>query len=378
MLNAMKVVIAIDSFKGCLTSVEANRAATEGAGKAEIVQVPVSDGGEGFLDAFHAAIGGELTEVLVRDPLMRPITSKYLLHGEEAVIEIAQASGLTLLTQEERNPMVATSYGTGQLVADAIRRGAKHIIVGLGGSATSDAGIGMLRAMIDAFAKNGSFDEVKEIRDVAFTIASDVKNPLCGENGAAYVFGPQKFAIGRETTEHAPISEREQTRPKVKGATPEMLRQLDERARKFAEVSAKHFGYDRSDMPGAGAAGGLGYAFLQFMNAACRPGIELLLETIDFKTIVKDADLVITGEGSADRQTLMGKLPMGILKQSGGAPVCLIAGRVSDRERLLQAGFARVECINPPDITIEEAMRKEVAIGHIKDAVRRLTEQFLT
>ena len=353
----VKVVIAIDSFKGCMTSAEADRAAAEGIKDvhpdAEIVQVPVSDGGEGFLEAFHAAIGGELVEVTVRDPLMRPIRAKYLLHDDEAVIEIAQASGLTLLSPEERNPMVATSYGTGQLVADAIRRGAKHIMVGLGGSATSDAGIGMLKALIDAFVKHESFDEIKELKNVKFTIATDVKNPLCGENGAAYIFAPQK------------------------GATHEMVRQLDERARKFAEVSAKHFGYDRSAMAGAGAAGGLGYAFLQYMDAECRPGIELLLDTIHFSEIVKDADLMITGEGSADRQTLMGKLPMGILKKSGGASVCLIAGRISDKEQLLKAGFARVECINPPDITIEEAMRKEVAIQHVKDTVKCLCKQII-
>lgn len=376
----MKVVIAIDSFKGCMTSMEVNRAAAEGirgvCPDAEIMQVPVSDGGEGFLEAFHAAIGGELQEVMVRDPLMRPITAKYLLHEEKAVIEIAQASGLTLLTSEERNPMVATSYGTGQMVADAIRHGARHIIVGLGGSATSDAGIGMLRALIESLPPAPShrggvhgWDDVTGIKDVTFTIATDVRNPLCGENGAAYIFAPQK------------------------GATLDMVRQLDERARKFAEVSAKHFGYDRSEMAGAGAAGGLGYAFLQYMEAECRPGIELLLDTIHFSEIVKDADLVITGEGSADRQTLMGKLPMGILKQSGGVhslrraqrklgsaqvPVCLIAGKISDREQLLQAGFARVECINPPDITLEEAMRKEVATQHIKDTVKYLCKQVKT
>ena len=150
----MKVVVAIDSFKGCLTSKEANRAAAEGIRTvwqdAEIVQVPVSDGGEGFMEAFYAAVGGEIVEVVVRDPLMRPLTARYLLRDRLAVIEIAQASGLTLLSKEERNPLVATSYGTGQLVADAVRRGAQHIIVGLGGSATSDAGMGMLRALIDA------------------------------------------------------------------------------------------------------------------------------------------------------------------------------------------------------------------------------------
>ena len=341
----MKVIIAIDSFKGCLTSKEANEAAAEGIRKtypdAEIVEVPVSDGGEGYMEAFHAAIGGRLEEVTVRDPLMRPITAKYLLRNEMAVIEIAQASGLTLLTQEERNPMVATSYGTGQLVADAVRKGASHIIVGLGGSATSDAGIGMLRALIDTFAKHGSWDDIEALKDVTFTIASDVKNPLYGEKGAAHVFAPQK------------------------GATPEMVLALDERARRFAEVSAKHFGYDRSQMPGAGAAGGLGYAFLQYLDAKSISGIQLLLDTIRFKEIVKGADLIITGEGSADRQTLMGKLPMGILEQAGSVPVVLIAGKTSDREELLNAGFSRVECINPPGISLEEAMRKDVAQHNI-------------
>ena len=269
------------------------------------------------------------------------------MHDETAVIEIAQASGLTLLTNEERNPLVATSYGTGQLVADAIRKGSKHIIVGLGGSATSDAGIGMLRALINAFTKNGQWDNIEEVKDVVFVIASDVKNPLYGEEGAARVFAPQK------------------------GATPEMVRRLDERARKFAELSAKHFGYDCSQMAGAGAAGGLGYAFLQYLHAESKSGIQLLLDTIRFKELVKGADLIITGEGSADRQTLMGKLPMGILEQSGGVPVFLIAGRISDREELLNAGFARVECINPPGISLEEAMRKEVALQNISQVLSK-------
>ena len=342
----MKVVIAIDSFKGCLSSKEANEAAAEGIRRvypdAEIIKVPVSDGGEGYMEAFHAAIGGKLEEVMVRDPLMRHVKAKYLLQGETAVIEIAQASGLTLLTKEERTPMVATSYGTGQLVADAVRKGARHIIVGLGGSATSDAGIGMLKALIDSFAKNGQWDDITEVKNVTFTIASDVKNPLCGEKGAAHVFAPQK------------------------GATPEMVLRLDERARKFAELSAKHFGYDRSQMPGAGAAGGLGYAFLQYLDAKSMSGIQLLLDTIKFKELVAGADFIITGEGSADRQTLMGKLPMGILEQAGSVPVFLIAGRISDREELLNAGFARVECINPPDISLEEAMRKDVAQQNIR------------
>lgn len=345
----MKVIIAIDSFKGCLTSKEANGAAAEGIRsvfpEAEVVEVPVSDGGEGYMEAFHAAVGGQLEEITVRDPLMRPVRAKYLLHNEMAVIEMAKASGLTLLAKEERNPMVATSYGTGQLVADAVRKGAKQIIIGLGGSATSDAGMGMLRALIDTFARHGQWDDIEALKEVSFTIASDVKNPLCGENGAAHVFAPQK------------------------GATPEMVLALDERARKFAEVSAKHFGYDRSEMAGAGAAGGLGYAFLQYLDAKCMSGIQLLLDTIRFREMVKDADLIITGEGSADRQTLMGKLPVGILEQAGKVPVCLIAGKISDQEELLKAGFANVACINPPGIALEEAMRQEVAKENIRHTV---------
>ena len=293
------------------------------------------------MEAFRAAVGGRLEEVTVRDPLMRPVVAKYLLQGDMAVIEMAQASGLTLLKEEERNPMLTTSYGTGQLVSDAVGKGAKHIVVGLGGSATSDAGIGMLRALVDAF-KNEMWDDIEAFKDVTFTIASDVKNPLYGEQGAAHVFAPQK------------------------GATPEMVLALDGRAKRFAEVSAKHFGYDCSQKPGAGAAGGLGYAFLQYLHAESKSGIQLLLDTIDFKRLVADADLIITGEGSADRQTLMGKLPMGILEQSGQVPVWLIAGRISDRQELLDAGFARVECINPPDIPLEEAMRKDVARRNIR------------
>ena len=342
----MKTVIAIDSFKGCLSSVEANRAAAEGVRSAcpdaEIVEVPVSDGGEGFLEAFHAAIGGRFVTVPVMDPLMRSISARYLLKGQTAVLEVAEAIGLTLLSPEERNPMAASSYGVGQLVAHAVKNGARQIIVGLGGSATMDAGRGMLQALA----------EIESFRDVRFTIAADVDNPLCGEQGAARVFGPQK------------------------GATPQMVRLLDDEARQFAADSAKRFGYDRSGMKGAGAAGGLGYAFLQYLDAEFVPGAELLLSTIGFDALVADASLVITGEGSADRQTLMGKLPMGILQHSGRVPVCLIAGRVDDRPELLRAGFSYVECINPPSLGLEEAMMKEVAQQHIRSTVRQLLGAF--
>ena len=350
-----KIITAIDSFKGCLSSSEANQAAAEGIRRcmpdAEIIQFPVSDGGEGWTEAFKYAIGGEMVEAEVSDPLMRPIVAPYLIKGDTAVIEIAKASGLTLLSEKERNPMTATSYGTGQLVADAVRRGCRHIIVGLGGSATSDCGKGMLEAMHNAH-------DIM-LKDVRFTIATDVKNPLCGNNGAAHVFAPQK------------------------GATPEMVEELDRRAKAFAEESARLFGYDRQDKPGAGAAGGLGYAFMQYLGAECRSGIELLLDTIfddnendrsatqgdacqsknDNQNAFAGASLVITGEGSADSQTLMGKLPMGILQRARlhDIPVVLIAGRIKNRRQLLDAGFARVECINPPDLSAEEAMKPERA-----------------
>ena len=263
--------------------------------------------------------------------------------------------------------MVATSYGTGQLVVDAVRRGCKHVIVGLGGSATSDCGIGMLRAIIDSFSKGGSiptgaptrslWDDVRELDDVRFTIATDVTNPLCGENGAAYVFGPQKFA-------------------QVKGATPDLIEALDARAKRFAEASAKHLGRDCQNKPGAGAAGGLGYAFLQYMNAECRSGIDLLLDTIHFDDLLQDADLVITGEGSADRQTLMGKLPFGILQRAKrqNIPVMLIAGRIADEQLLLDAGFAHVACINPPGLPLEIAMQPATAKENIRKTVERLIQ----
>ena len=378
----MKIIVAIDSFKGCLTSAEANQATSEGIlsrmNDVQVVQMPVSDGGEGFLEAFQTAMGGSMVEVNVKDPLMRTIVAQYLVQDDTAVIEIAKASGLTLLSPEERNPMVATSYGTGQLVVDAVRRGCKHIIVGLGGSATSDCGIGMLRAIISAFAKDGNWDDVHELDDVRFTIATDVTNPLCGENGAAHVFAPQKFAIKREQSELDSIAEREQTRPQVKGAIPEMVEALDARAKRFAEASAKHLGHDCQNTPGAGAAGGLGYAFLQYMHADCRSGIDLLLDTIHFDDLLQDTDLVITGEGSADRQTLMGKLPFGILQraQRHHVPVMLIAGRIADEQILLDAGFSRVACINPPNLPLEIALQPATAKENIRQTIAQFFDEF--
>ena len=351
-----KIIIACDSYKGCLTSKEVNEAMALGVKSEErrvknqndlleIITLEMSDGGEGMLDAFLSAVGGERVSIPAHDALMRWIEADYgivrisaevgissFVPGDEvAIIEIAQTVGLALIEPEQRNPMKATSWGVGEMVMHAYRRGIRKFIVGLGGSATSDCGIGMLKAM---------GDDWKKIRkECSFVLASDVTNPLCGLQGAAHVFAPQK------------------------GADAAMVEKLDKRAEKFAEVSAKHFGYDRSNTPGAGAAGGLGYAFLQYFNAEFRAGADLLLDIVGFDRLLADADLVITGEGHSDRQTLMGKLPQRILEHAKrrGVRCWLVSGGVSDEQALLDAGFDKVIAVTPKNLPLQEAMKPEVA-----------------
>jgi len=327
-----KIVIACDSYKGCLTSKEVNEAMASGVNAPEVITLEMSDGGEGMLDAFLSAMGGERVAIHVHDALMRWIEASYgIVDSNTAIIEIAQAAGLALIEPEQRNPMKTTSWGVGEMIMNAYRRGIRKFVVGLGGSATSDCGIGMLKAM---------GDDWKKIRkDCTFVLASDVTNPLCGPQGAAHVFAPQK------------------------GADEKMVEMLDKRAEKFAEVSAKHFGCDRSQMPGAGAAGGLGYAFLQYFNAEFQPGAELLLQAVGFDELLKDADLVITGEGHSDKQTLMGKLPQRILEHGlkQRKKVWLISGGVSDEQALLDAGFDRVVAVTPKNMPLQEALKPEVA-----------------
>lgn len=389
-----KIIIACDSYKRCLSSREVNEAIASGVkernaedassemkrlysddaspemkrlhsedASPEIITLEMSDGGEGMLDAFLSAMKGERVRIHAHDALMRWIEAEYGIVDDTAIIEIAQTAGLALIEPEQRNPMKATSWGVGEMIMNAWHRGVRHFIVGLGGSATSDCGIGMLKAM---------GDEWKKIRqECSFVLASDVTNPLCGENGAAYVFAPQK------------------------GADAKMVQMLDDRARKFAEVSAKHFGYDRSKVPGAGAAGGLGYAFLQYFNAEARPGADLLLDEIGFDTLILDADLVITGEGHSDRQTLMGKLPHRILEhvlkckesdkshvacsqlagdfkspESSFPLVWLVSGGVSDRQAMLDAGFDRVIQVTPDSMLLEEALNPDVARNNIIKAIK--------
>lgn len=338
----MKIVIAIDSLKGCLTSVEAGEAAAAGIKSrwpdAEVLCLPVSDGGEGWLEAFEHVLGDkvEVIKTTVCDPLLRPVQARYLKADNLAVIEVAEACGLHLLKPEERNPLLASSRGVGELLSDAIQRGCHQFIIGLGGSAVSDAGRGMVETTpsLRGRVRGGSY---------AFTIATDVTNPLYGPEGAAAVFGPQK------------------------GASSEMVTELDKRARAFADENAQRMGFDRSQEAGAGAAGGLGFAFMQFFNAERRSGAELLLEMLHFDEQIRDADFIITGEGRADRQTLMGKLPAVILRHArqAGIPCHLLAGQVEDKEALLKAGFASVRSINPPNLPLHEAIRPDMARQNI-------------
>lgn len=354
-----KIIIACDSYKGCLSSREVNEALAPNA-----VTLQMSDGGEGMLDAFLSAMGGERVTMHAHDALMRWIDADYGIVGSTAIIEIAQTVGLALIEPEQCNPMKATSWGVGEQIMHAYRRGIRHFIVGLGGSATSDCGIGMLRAMGD--------DWKKIRRDATFVLASDVTNPLCGPQGAAHVFAPQK------------------------GADAEMVEMLDGRAKRFALASRKFFlahaeispcpgkneSGDKSEMPGAGAAGGLGYAFLQYFDAEIHSGADLLLDAMDFDHLIADAELVITGEGHSDRQTLMGKLPMKILEhvkkvrenhEEAKLKVWLVSGGISDKEALLAAGFDRVIAVTPDDMPLEEAMKPEVAktlLSQVGDACR--------
>lgn len=358
----MKYILAIDSFKESLSSAEAESAARKGIlsidADADVVAVDMADGGEGMLDAFRQVTESRIVEADVHDPMMRRIKARYAITDAGiAIIETAKAIGLALLNKEERNPMRATSYGAGELIIHAWEQGCRRFLIGLGGSATSDCGIGMLRALVDKYAPKGNMDDVRQrLQGIEVTIACDVNNPLCGERGAAHVFAPQK------------------------GATPQMVDDLERRAIKFAEVSALHHGYDRSNLPGAGAAGGLGYAFMQYLDAEMKSGAEALLQALRFEQLIDGADHIITGEGSADRQTLMGKLPSIVLRygKEQGIPVCLIAGKIADEKALREAGFESVMCINPPTMPLEEALRKEVASRQIETAMAQWTRTLST
>lgn len=375
MRNLARVVVAADSFKGSLSSIEVARSAAEGIRSVfpdcRVVETSVADGGEGSVAALVETLAGRVVEATVGDPLGRPVVASYGIvdAGGTAVIEMASASGLTLLDAEERNPMKSSTFGTGELIADALRRGCRKFLICIGGSATNDAGTGMLRALgykffdrhghelmgtggelisiasIDPSGANAALSEAE------FRVACDVDTPFCGVNGAARVFAPQK------------------------GATPEMVEQLDQGLRNFAQVVRSFCGIDIASMPKAGAAGGLGGGFKALLGATLLSGVDMVLDAIGFDQQIAGSDLIITGEGRLDAQTLTGKTPLGVLHraQRQQIPVIAIGGSVEESERLNEAGFTAVFPILPSPVTLSRAMEKSYAA----DNVRRTAAQIM-
>lgn len=339
-----KIVIACDSYKGCLSSSEVARAAAEGVAEiypdCEIVRLAVADGGEGTVDALVDTLEGHLEWAEVSDPLGRPVKAVYGVAGDLAIIESAAACGLTLLTKEERNPLITTTKGLGELILAAIDKGCRRFLIGLGGSATNDGGMGMISA--DGF--------LERARGMKFTVACDVDTPYIGAHGASRVFGPQK------------------------GASEEDVEILEERLRGYALKILKDTGIDVSDMAGAGAAGGLGGAFRAYLGAELKRGVDLVLDQIGFDSIIDGADLVITGEGCSDYQTLKGKTAAGVLERAKrkGIPVMLVSGAIRDGQMLRDGGFGIIAAASPQGMSLAEAMRHETAEHNIYETVKRL------
>lgn len=335
----MTLLIAPDSYKGCLPAREvaaamatAVRAALPGA---EAIEMPLADGGEGTVEVLTAALGGSIRTATVSDPLGRPVEAKFGVCGDTAVIEVAEACGLQRLAPQERNPLIASTKGVGELLLAAKEAGARKLLVGLGGSATCDGGMGMLEVpgLIEA------------IKNCQIEILCDVDNPLLGPEGAAQVFAPQK------------------------GAKPEDIVILEARMQAFAEKTLAQTGIDPSNLPGAGAAGGLGAAFMAWLGARRSSGINKVLELTHFREKAEGADLIITGEGKSDRQTLSGKVPLGVLRASGDVPVWLVSGSIEDEAALTAAGFARCKRVTPAGVPMETALQPDYAKEAIKRAV---------
>ena len=365
----MKIVIAIDSFKGSLTSLQAGNAAKEAIcqldSSAQVLVKPLADGGEGTVEALAEGANAESVILNVKGPLQKSVTAKYciLKDSNTAVIEMAAAAGITLLSEAEKNPLETTTYGVGQLINDAIRRGCRRFIVGIGGSATNDGGTGMLTALGYAFLdKNGKAiplgakgledlsaiktdNVLPELKDCVFHVACDVKNPLCGENGCSAVYGPQK------------------------GATPEMIRQMDTWLANYAQLTKTVSSKADKNYAGAGAAGGLGFAFLAFTNATLQSGIQIVLDEIHMEKDIKDADIVVTGEGRLDSQTVMGKAPIGVAKlaKKYGKKVIAFSGCVTDdaevcNEHGIDAFFPILRRVT----SLEEALDTDNAYQNLK------------
>jgi glycerate kinase len=331
--------------------------------------VNVADGGEGTVEAVVEALGGEIVRCTVSDPLGRPIEARYGIAGEKAIIEMAAASGLPLLSVEERNPWMTSTYGTGEMIMDAIQRGCRQFLVGIGGSATNDAGTGMLQAMGFRFYDNseneiqhccgGTMHQIariddsqvcEEVRKATFTIACDVDTPFCGKEGAAPVFAPQK------------------------GADEMMVERLDEGMSSLAQVIENKYGINIVPVAGAGAAGGMGGAFRAFLDAKLQRGVEMVLDSIDFNAIIQDADLIITGEGKIDFQTAKGKTAAGVLARAKAQdiPVIAIGGCVEMCESVQQMGFAGIYPITEEKLPLEIAMQPDVAAKNVESTIQKI------
>lgn len=354
----MKIIIAPDSFKESLSADAVAAAIGQGWRQvftdAEIVARPMADGGEGTVDALLAATGGERRESPVRGPLGETVNAHWgWLEDDTAVIEMASASGLHLLTPAQRDARITSSFGTGELIRAALDAGARRIILGLGGSATNDGGSGLLRALgvcfLDAEGREleeggaalARLDRLDldgldaRLAQVSVEVAADVDNPLCGPRGASAVFGPQK------------------------GANPQQVQELDAALRRFGELAARALGEDHAEYPGVGAAGGLGFAARAFLAARFRPGVEVVAELSGLAEAMQGADLVITGEGRLDAQSLHGKTPMGVARiaKAAGVPVVAIAGSLGDGyQKLYEVGIDAAFSLVPGPMALEQAM----------------------
>lgn len=371
----MKIVVAIDSFKGCMSSIEAGNAVKEGIyqvmPEAEVIVRPLADGGEGTVEALTLGMGGVLEVIRVTGPLGAKVECTYgiLQDSKTAIIEMSGAAGITLIEEQERNPLNTTTYGVGEVIKDAILKGCRHFIVGIGGSATNDGGIGMLQALgygiLDAEGNQVPFgakglekiavitdDQViPELKECTFRVACDVTNPLCGETGASAVYGPQK------------------------GATPEMIRDMDCWLQAYATRTTEKYEKADASYPGTGAAGGMGFAFLAYTNAVLESGIRIVLEETKLESYVKAADLVVTGEGRMDGQTAYGKAPIGVARVAKAfeKPVIAFAGAVTKdacacNEKGIDAFFPVLRGIQ----TLQEAMEPKNAKYNMKATVEQV------
>lgn len=371
----MNVVIAIDSFKGSMTSMQAGLSAARGIKRvykdAHITVRPLADGGEGTVDALVNGCDGRMTQVQATGPAGRPVICPYGIIDEThtAIIEMSGAAGITLVCGEEKNPLNTTTYGVGEVIKDAIQHGCRHFIVGIGGSATNDGGVGMLQALgfgfldqcgsqirfgakgLEDLASITTDHVLPELKECTFRVACDVSNPLCGDQGCSAVYGPQK------------------------GASPETVPLMDAWLLRYAALAGEQFPPADAEYPGAGAAGGMGFAFLTFCNATLEPGVQIVLEETGLRQYIQDADLVITGEGRLDGQTVMGKAPMGVagMAKEYGKPVLAFSGCVTrDATACNAEGIDAFFPILRNVVSLKEAMNPEHAMENMADTVEQV------